>query len=346
MPEPYELDDDPPRRRRREDDDDYDDRPRRPRRRRNEDDDRPRGPETNGAASAAVVLGIIALLPTIIGVGMIVAGGGDGGWMPMLGSMVLWLSGLLGLPATICGGIGLTRRVKRGTATFGLLLGILGMLVGIGGLVYSMSASVSKVRDAATRTQDSNNLNLIALGADNYHSANVQVPPATEDLSWRVYLLPYLEQDTLYRRFNMKEPWDSPTNLPHSRIRVKEYASTLDGPAATDTRYRVFVGDNTLFPPRQKWGPARIGWTSVTDGTSNTIFAIEAAETVPWPQPKELTYNPKGPLPELGHPKRPDVFLVVMADGAVRIVRKDRISEQTLRALITRNGGEVAGKDW
>jgi len=106
MPEPYDLDDDPPRRRRREDDDDYDDRPRRPRRRRNEDDDRPRGPETNGAASAAVVLGIIALLPTIIGVGMIVAGGGDGGWMAMFGSMVLWLSGLLGLPATICGGIG------------------------------------------------------------------------------------------------------------------------------------------------------------------------------------------------------------------------------------------------
>jgi hypothetical protein len=42
----------------------------------------------------------------------------------------------------------------------------------------------------------------------------------------------------------------------------------------------------------------------------------------------------------------PDYFLVAMADGSTRTVFKKRPSEATLRAAITRNGGDVPGKDW
>src|SRR5262249_18063680 len=67
-------------------------------------------------------------------------------------------------------------------------------------------------------------------------------------------------------------------------------------------------------------------------------------EAVPWPKPEDLPYDPKWPLPRLGgHFKRG--FNVVMADGASVFVHSS-VSEQTLRAAITANGGEVVGSDW
>src|SRR5207249_937606 len=76
------------------------------------------------------------------------------------------------------------------------------------------------------------------------------------------------------------------------------------------------------------------------DGTSNTLLVVEARDAVPWARPDELEYNPKGPLPQLGHPSRGGDFNAAMADGSVRSV-SGSLPEATLRALITANGGEV-----
>jgi hypothetical protein len=73
-------------------------------------------------------------------------------------------------------------------------------------------------------------------------------------------------------------------------------------------------------------------------------MVVEAADTVPWAAPKELPYQPGGPLPSLGHPDR-SVFLVVMADGSVRTLRKT-VSPTVLHALITRNGNENLPANW
>jgi hypothetical protein len=74
---------------------------------------------------------------------------------------------------------------------------------------------------------------------------------------------------------------------------------------------------------------------NIPDGTSNTFFAVEARDTVPWPQPKELQYDANGPLPQLGFPHR-NGFLVIMLDGSVRFV-SDRASPDAIRAGIDPN---------
>ena len=78
---------------------------------------------------------------------------------------------------------------------------------------------------------------------------------------------------------------------------------------------------------------------SITDGTSNTILVVEAAEAVPWAKPDDLPYDGVMPLPRLGGPG--GRFLAGFGDGSVRTLRRDRIDETQLRALITIQGGEV-----
>src|SRR5207249_2796575 len=74
-------------------------------------------------------------------------------------------------------------------------------------------------RIAGRRTVSQNNLKQIGLAMHNYHDTYRHFPPqALTDkngkplLSWRVAVLPFIEQDNLYRQFKLDEPWDSEHN--------------------------------------------------------------------------------------------------------------------------------------
>src|SRR5437868_3063260 len=80
-------------------------------------------------------------------------------------------------------------------------------------------SGVPKARDSADRNTSVNSLKQIALAMHNYLNVYGHLPPAAiRDkegrplLSWRVALLPFLEQDQLYKRFKLDEPWDSEHN--------------------------------------------------------------------------------------------------------------------------------------
>jgi hypothetical protein len=186
-----------------------------------------------------------------------------------------------------------------------------------------------------------NNLKMIGLAMHNYAGANEnRFPPAAIRkngkalLSWRVAILPYLDQNALYERFHLDEPWDSP----HNKTLLKEMPPVFAGSALEKTLYQVFVGPGALFE-----GDEGTKLSAVTDGIAFTVLVAEGAKAVPWTKPEDLTYDPEKPLPELGG-MLPDGIAVCFADGSARILRKT-IPASTLRALITRNGGEVVSAD-
>jgi RNA polymerase sigma factor (sigma-70 family) len=209
-------------------------------------------------------------------------------------------------------------------------------------LVGMLIPAVQKVRTAAKQQVSMNNLKQIGLAMHNYHDTYGRLPPpAIVDkdgkplLSWRVAILPFIEQDNLYRQFKLDEPWDSEHNKKLMAQMPSVYAPTK-GPVKdpSGTYYQVFIGKDTVFEPGEK-----ITLISITDGTSNTLMVVEAADTVSWTKPEDLTFDPKKPLPKLGA-EFPDTFLAGFCDGSVRQLPRN-LDANTLRALITRNGGEV-----
>jgi RNA polymerase sigma factor (sigma-70 family) len=207
----------------------------------------------------------------------------------------------------------------------------------------------AQVEDAEARrqraiavVQTDNNLKQIGLAMHNYHDVHGRFPAGAiygkggkPLLSWRVALLPYLEQENLYKQFRLDEPWDSEHNKGLLSVVPKVYIPVTGKDRERPvTYYRGFTGNGTIFEGTQGRRLA-----DITDGTSNTLLVVEAGEAVPWTKPDELPYDPDKPLPKLGGLFDGD-FHILMADGSTRYAQK-KYNEQVLRALITYNGGEV-----
>ena len=194
----------------------------------------------------------------------------------------------------------------------------------------------------ASRIRDQNNFKQIALAMHNYHDAHGHFPPAAicnKDgkplLSWRVAILPYVEQQYLYKKFRLDEPWDSEHNKKLLPLMPNVYAlSGVAGEGASMTYYRVFVGPEAGFLLEKGRRLA-----DITDGTSNTWMVVESQEGVPWTKPDELPFDRNQPLPQLGNFFNGG-FNAAFMDGSVRFYPKPP-PEQTIRALITPSGGEI-----
>ncbi len=191
------------------------------------------------------------------------------------------------------------------------------------------------------RTREVNNLKQIGLAMHNFADANRGFPPTMivdrsgqPLLSWRVAILPYIEQDNLYRQFKFDEPWDSEHNKKLLKYMPSVYAIPGQTPrGSTKTHLQVFVGGGAVF---DKLLPTRI--RSITDGTSNSIMVAQAAKAVPWTKPDDLDFDPNGMLPKLLF--RDGITNVAFCDGSVRTLSV-KIDEQVLKTMITRDGGEI-----
>jgi prepilin-type processing-associated H-X9-DG protein len=216
-----------------------------------------------------------------------------------------------------------------------------------GVLVGLLLPAVQSAREAARRAQCVNNIKQIMLAMHNYHSANNSFPRDVTGkdgkplLSWRVAILPYIEQAELYNKFKLDEPWDSP----HNKELLKEMPPTFKCPSRAKpepftTTYRGFVGAGAMFETGQD-----IGIVNVTDGTSNTIAVAEASAAVPWSKPADLPFDQQAQPSLYGAgSSHPGGFNCGFADGSVRFI-KNSISAVVFKALITRNGGEVINAD-
>jgi hypothetical protein len=190
-------------------------------------------------------------------------------------------------------------------------------------------------------TKSLNNLRQISLAIIQYTDTHKHLPPPVVFspegkplYSWRVLLLPFLGEDNLHGRFHLDEPWDSTHNKQFLSRIPSVYAPVRRAALPGDTYYQVFVGPGTAFEGVR---PLRYP-DDFPDGASKTLLVVEAGEPVPWTKPGDLLYDPVKPLPALGGLFR-DRFNCAFADCSVFAMPR-QTSEETIRALITRNGGE------
>jgi RNA polymerase sigma factor (sigma-70 family) len=194
-------------------------------------------------------------------------------------------------------------------------------------------------RRAREKAMAINHVKLIMLAMHNYQDAKKSFPPraitgadSKPKLSWRVALLPYLDQQALYQEFRLDEAWDSPHNKALIS-RMPDVFTTPNSPAGEGmTRIRVFEGPDTMFS-----GAGGMKIEDIADGTSCTVAIVAAREAVPWTRPGDLPYEPRKPLPALDADESAGV-LVGMADGSARFVPRE--NEALWRTLITAAGAE------
>ncbi len=211
------------------------------------------------------------------------------------------------------------------------------------------------VQDSAARMSSTSNMKQIGLAVHNYHYALDTMPgPFLDDtvdrsvrvpdmpsarLSWRVTILPYLESDPTYKQINKSEAWNGPNNGPLLNRHWRTFADPVDGKTSF-TPYRVFHDNGALWDSDPK---RRVALDKIPDGAANTVLIAESTVQVPWAQFNEHRFDPDGPLPELGRASR-NTFLLAMADGSVRTVKKG-VDPNILRAAVTRDGNEPLGFD-
>ncbi len=184
-----------------------------------------------------------------------------------------------------------------------------------------------------------NQLKQIGLALHNLHDQTQYFLPTQEKypefydengrlkVSWRVHLLPYLDQKPLYEQFKLDEAWDSPNNAPLAKNMPDVYKSPDTPVNSNKTRFRVFEGKRekdgegeekmtTLFPLGQ---PARMRDTK--DGLSYTMMVVEAGpdKAIEWTKPGGL--NPAQPIAELG--ETASQVAILKGDGSVSLVKKD-----------------------
>ena len=216
-----------------------------------------------------------------------------------------------------------------------------------GVMVALLLPAVQQAREAARRTQAKNNLKQIGLAMHVHHDAAGSFPPRVTaakngkpGLSWRVKILPYIDQKALYDQFHLDEPWDSEHNKTLIARMPVVYATPGDDAQAKAgrTQYLVLNTPGSLFQGED--GPKI---SSITDGTSNTIMVVEARadQAVVWTKPDDLDIDLDNPLSGL-ESARVGGFHALLADGSVRFI-SNQIDLKTLKALFTRAGNETIG---
>ena len=204
------------------------------------------------------------------------------------------------------------RSPRRGFTLIELLvvIAIIAVLIGL------LLPAVQKVREAANRSQCSNNLKQIGLAMHNYHSVQKCFPAGFNSRAaftdgpslgpgwgWGAYLLPYLEQQGLYSQIDFTRDIADPVNARARTTSLSIFLCPSDSPAGTtvtirdaggapicDVAFANYVAmagvyEVSGYPDTSNGSPgvmlrnSKIRVTDISDGSSNTLFVGERAWT-------------------------------------------------------------------
>ena len=218
-----------------------------------------------------------------------------------------------------------------------------------------VTKSIEQNRLSARKAVSANRLRQLALALQGYGDAYGAYPVigvganneaikgnSKANLSWRVAILPWIENSDLYRAFRLDEPWDSE----HNKKLISKMPSLFapfDEAKAKEclTYYQMVVGPSAMRPG--------LNLKSITDGEANAIAVVEAAEPVIWTKPDDISIPgkemPKDLKKEFGG-MFPNGFHAALWDGSARWIDLEKISEKTLWNAIRPDDGEPLGDDW
>jgi hypothetical protein len=208
-------------------------------------------------------------------------------------------------------------------------------------------------RQAARRSVCTNNLKQIGLALHTYHDTHKTLPDritlaadGSPGLSWRLSILPFLEQGPLYKQFRLDQPWDSPHNRQFANARPQLYAC----PSArrrlkSESDYYAIGGPDSGLPDG---GAVTLEAIAGADGTSNTVMVVESHTfNATWSEPRDL--DPAKTSWKINQPHAPSSghnsgASVLFGDASVRFLSAD-IDPQVVKQLANRRDG-LPAKDW
>jgi len=199
-----------------------------------------------------------------------------------------------------------------------------------------LADAIAAARKNAQRVQSMNNMKQLGLAMHNYYDVHKRFPPAASYdasgkplLSWRVHILPFIEQKALYDQFKLDEPWDSEHNKKLIDMVVKAYQDPSAGLKPGMTTYLVPIGEGTVFG-----GNESLRMPDIVDGTSNTIMIVSVTpdRAVPWTKPEDLPVTKADPKQGLFGPGH-NTFVATFCDGSVRTIA-EAIDNDTLWLLL------------
>ena len=212
--------------------------------------------------------------------------------------------------------------------------------------VVQLVAWLQTAQSFSWANQCSLNLKALSVAFNKYKDDKGEYPPAwtTDPLgkplhSWRVLILPYLDEEDLYNTIRLDEPWDSPHNRQfHTKMPTVFRCPASINATNSTTTYALVVGPDT-FPE----GPKAMKPEDLQDAADATIQIVERKNPVCWMKPEEIPQDialrgigiDKG----LGSNHARPGFHIVLFDSTSRYV-PDTVSSSIFRGILTQRGGE------
>lgn len=221
--------------------------------------------------------------------------------------------------------------------------------------VWLLMSSTFTIRDGPSGSAYcSNNMRQIMIALYNYHDAHGRLPPAyvaDESTgqpmhSWRVLILPYMEEYAIYDQYDFDEPWNGPNNSKLAAQTPYCFSCPLHETDDGQTTYKIISDAGAAFD-----GTNSRTFSDFGDGVSNSIVLVEDTENpINWMQPDDVDIDAAIKIlnedSKFHHIKEETFRRIIfgshigIANGAISSVLPGEIKPEVLRRLmLISNGG-------